>query len=125
MPSPQRRHPPTASPGSPRCSARPAQPTRTSQKHFSWHERCSAPAVPSGLANPASREVLLMRLALYVALTALPLAAAEPLSSEQRIARAQAYASAVAANDYESARRLLGPSPRVWYEKREGEGEPL
>jgi len=61
----------------------------------------------------------------FALLLGTPAAAAEPLSGAQKIARAQAYAAAVGANDYAAARRLLSPSARVWYEKREGDGEPL
>ena len=47
------------------------------------------------------------------------------LTDARRIEIARGYAEANAAKDYAKARSFLAPNARVWYEKREGDGEPL
>jgi hypothetical protein len=48
-----------------------------------------------------------------------------PLTDVEKIERAREYAAAVAKQEYAAAKTMLAPNARVWYEKREGEGEPL
>lgn len=44
---------------------------------------------------------------------------------DPRIAAAQAFTDAREAGDLEEARSYLGENPRVWYDSREGAGDPL
>src|ERR1041385_9110595 len=80
-------------------------------------------------ARPAQEAPMIRRprtfaLASSAVLLAVRLAGAEPaapLGVDAKIARAQAYAAAIARSDYHAAKALLAQSARVYYEKREGD----
>lgn len=45
-------------------------------------------------------------------------------TADARVETVRTFRSAEKRGDYDEARRLLAANPRVWYEKREGDGEP-